>query len=115
MKFNPSKCNIMRLECQDLEPGNPSYTMLGTNLKEKPEITYLRVIIQNDLSWNKQTEYAASKATRILNFIMRNFSPDSRTIKEKLYFTLVRPHHEYGSVAWNPYSVKNISSLEKVQ
>ncbi len=114
MKFNPSKCNIMRVS-RSREPGNPSYTMLGTNLEEKPEITYLGVIIQNNLSWNKQTEHAASKATRILNFIMRNFSPASKTIKEKLYFTLVRPHLEYGSVAWNPYSVKNISSLEKVQ
>jgi len=114
MKFNPSKCNIMRVS-RKRKPGLPKYTMLGVNLEVKSEITYLGVIIQNNLSWNRQTEHAAGKASRILNFIMRNFSPASKTVKEKLYSTLVRPHLEYGSIAWNPHIKKNIESLEKVQ
>jgi hypothetical protein len=114
MKFNTSKCNIMRIS-RKRDPGEPKYYMLGVNLEEQTEITYLGIIIQSRLGWNRQTERATQKASRILNFIMRNFYFASKTVKEKLYFTLVRPHLEYGSVAWNPYVIQNISSLEKIQ
>ena len=114
MKFNPSKCNIMRVS-RKRNRGNPSYSMMGVNLEEKSEITYLGINIQSNLSWNSQTQHAVSKASRILNFIMRNFHPASKTVKEKLYTTLVRPHLEYGSVAWSPHLSKNIAAIEKVQ
>ena len=89
--------------------------MPGVNLEEKSKITYLGINIQSNLSWNSQTQHAVSKASRILNFIMRNFHPASTTVKEKLYTTLVRPHLEYGSVAWSPHLSKNIAAIEKVQ
>ena len=57
----------------------------------------------------------ASKASRTLGFIQRNFYHASRNIKEKLYHTLVRPHLEYGVAAWDPYYVKDIETLENVQ
>ena len=85
------------------------------DIEEKSEITYLGINIQSNLSWNSQTQHAVSKASRILNFIMRNFHPASKTVKEKLYTTLVRPHLEYGSVAWSPHLSKNIAAIEKVQ
>ena len=60
-------------------------------------------------------EQAAFKATRILNFLRRNFYAASKTVKSKLYSTLVRPHLEYASVAWNPHNSKDIYTLERVQ
>lgn len=55
MKFNPSKCNIMRIT-RKRNPEVPNYSMLGVNLEVKDEIPYLGVIIQSNLSWNRQTE-----------------------------------------------------------
>ncbi len=73
------------------------------------------VFIQNNLKWDKQSQYAASKATKMLNFIQRNFHDCSTTVKENLYQTVVQPHLEYASVAWNPGTKKNKDALQKVQ
>ena len=92
-----------------------SYTMSDTILDKTREFTYLGIIIQDDLCWNKQTHHAVTKATRVLNFIKRNFYMCSKNVKEKLYLTLVRPHLEYGVAAWNPHMKCQQSSLEMVQ
>ena len=41
----------------------------------------------------------------------------SKNVKERLYLTLVRPHHEYGVAAWSPHQIGHWhqSSIEKVQ
>jgi hypothetical protein len=64
MKFNTSKCNIMRIS-RKRDPGEPKYSMRGVNLEEQTEIIYLGIIIQNRLGWNRQTERATQKASRI--------------------------------------------------
>ena len=35
--------------------------------------------------------------------------------KEIAYKTIVRPHLEYASTAWNPYTARNIDKIESVQ
>jgi len=52
--------------------------------------------------------------TRTLNFIKRNIyrcPPDSKSA----FTSLVRPHHEYASGAWDPHTAKNVNSLKMVQ
>ena len=51
----------------------------------------------------------------MLNFLKRNFSSCSRTVKENLYKSMVQPHLEYASSAWNPGTKKNKDALQKVQ
>jgi hypothetical protein len=89
--------------------------MLGTPLESQNTCKYLGIHIQNNLKWSTQSQHAASKASRTLGFIQRNFYHASANIKEKLYQTLVRPHLEYGIAAWDPYYAKDINTLEKVQ
>ena len=52
MKFNPSKCKVMRLT-RKRDPEPASYKMLGIDLEETKDSQYLGVFIQNDLRWNK--------------------------------------------------------------
>ena len=114
MRFNPSKCKSVTItRRRQGEPTN--YTLMGVDLEEKKDIQYLGVHIQHDLRWNKQTAHATSKATRVLNFIRRNFHHCTPHVKEKLYMTLVRPHLEYASASWDPYTKKNIHAIERVQ
>lgn len=114
MSFNATKCNIMRVTNRRNQ-GEYNYTMMGTTLKSTKSCKYLGIHIQNNMKWNMQSQHAASKASRVLGFIQRNFHHASVNIKEKLYHTLVRPHLEYGTAAWDPYYAKNINVLEKVQ
>ena len=89
--------------------------MLGTELEEVKHIQYLGIQLQQDLRWNQHTEYVTTKSSRVLNFIKRNFSHCTTSVKEKLYSTLVRPHLEYAAAAWDPHTRKNIDSIERVQ
>jgi hypothetical protein len=97
------------------KPGSANYSMMGEKLEEVTGHKYLGVHIENNLKWNKQTKLASDKATRVLNFIRRNFHNCSKAVKEKLYQTLVRPHLEYASTACNPVSKENKKHLEMVQ
>ena len=51
----------------------------------------------------------------MLGFIRRNLGRCSKEVKERAYKTLVRPHLEYATASWDPYSKKNVDELEKVQ
>ena len=88
---------------------------MGNVLQEVEDNKYLGVFIQNNLKWDKHSRYAASKASRMLNFIQRNFHSCSKTVKGNLYKTIVQPHLEYANAAWNPGTQKNKDSLQKVQ
>jgi hypothetical protein len=114
MRFNPAKCSTLRLtKNRQREP--TKYDMMGTTLEETDETKYLGIFLQRDLRWNRQTEFATGKATKVLNFVRRNFYHVKPDVKEKLYHTLVRPHLDYATAAWDPYTSKNIESIEKVQ
>ena len=55
------------------------------------------------------------KANKILGVLQRNLASCSAVVKERAYLTLVRPVCEYGSVAWSPYTQKDINCVEFVQ
>ena len=114
MKFNAAKCTVMRIS-RKRDPGHTKYTLLGEQLKEVSDHQYLGIHIENNLKWDKQTQHAATKGTRALNFLKRNFNHCSKIVKERLYHTLVRPHLEYASIAWHPSTAKNVNILEMVQ
>ena len=114
MHFNPSKCKTMRVS-RKRTPGTKSYKILDVTLEETNQTLYLGINIQKDLRWNSQTHYTTGKASRVLNFLRRNFHHCSSNVKEKLYITLVRPHLDYATAAWDPYTAKNIYAVEKVQ
>ena len=97
------------------QPGHTNYTILGEHLQEVSSHQYLGIHIENNLKWNKQTQYATTNGTRALNFIRRNFNNCSKTVKERLYQTLVRRHLEYASTAWHPGTAKNTKMLDMVQ
>ena len=63
-------------------PGKPSYVMLGETLEEVTSTQYLGVY-QNSLKWDLQTQHAAGKATRALNFLMRNFHNCTKKKKKR--------------------------------
>ena len=71
--------------------------------------------INNSLSWTKQAVEVKKKANKILGVLQRNLSSCSTVVKERACLSLVRPVCKYGSVAWSPYTQKDIICIESVQ
>ncbi|XP_072041438.1 uncharacterized protein [Amphiura filiformis] len=51
----------------------------------------------------------------MLGLVRRNLRGSARKLREQAYISLVRPHLEYCSVVWNPYTKNSISKVENIQ
>ena len=78
------KCKVMRIS-RKRQPGSGNYSMAY----EVSEDKHRGAVLQNNLTWDKQTRHVAIKATKVLNFIQRNFHHCSKTAKSNLHFTLI--------------------------
>ena len=57
----------------------------------------------------------SKKATNLLNLCRRNLHMCPKDAKNSAYNMIVRPHLEYASTCWNPYTKLNIDKLEAAQ
>ena len=73
------------------------------------------VEISYDSKWKGHIDKIVSKSTRLLGMLSRVLkSADTRT-RQLAYYALIRQILEYGCSAWDPYLVKDIKQIEKVQ
>lgn len=117
LKFNPKKCKTMLLSCKKLKTIPQQDLILnGIPLETVECFKYLGINIACDLSWTKHIQTITSKARRLVGLLYRQFyhCADTNTLR-KLYISLVRPHMEYGSSVWDPFSAKDCDILEGVQ
>ena len=56
-----------------------------------------------------------AKASQLFNFLRRNLSNCSPSVKATAYLTIFHPVLEYAASLWDPYQQNDILSLEKVQ
>jgi hypothetical protein len=116
LKFNTSKCKVMRLGTK-----SPAfdYQMGPTGSKHQLEVTSeerdLGVIVDDTLKYDKHAESTANKGTSILAMIRRAYVYLDGPSLVLLYKSLIRPHLEYGNVVWAPVTQKNITLIENVQ
>ena len=112
MKFNLSKCKVMRI---GREVRRPEYGMGGQEMSQTTTERDLGVIINSKLSAADQVIEARKRALRMLGAINRNVSYKSPEVIVKLYCAYVRPHLEYCIQAWSPTYDKDCWLLERVQ
>lgn len=112
MNFNVDKCKVMHYG-----HANPQkqYVMNNKTLSDTQEECDLGVIFEKDLKFSKHISTKINKANSILGLINRSFEFLDEYTFVKLYTALIRPHVEFANVVWNPYLIKDISSLEKLQ
>jgi len=79
------------------------YKLGDERLPTVESITYLGVTISSDLRWREHVHNISAKATRVLNFIRRNIYHCTSEVKALAYTSLIRPHLEYASAAWDTY------------
>ena len=145
MKFNIKKCKILRITRRTKNAIKFKYTMSSprshstitvppeiqsaaaeilitdppttafTHLEDIQSDKYLGVVLDNRLSFNNHTDEITKKATNLLNLCRRNLHMCHQNIKETAYKAIIRPHLEYASPSWNPYTSRNINKIEAVQ
>ena len=114
MSFNPSKCSVLR-SCPSRSPINSSYSIHNTTLQRSNICKYLGITISDDFKWSSHIATITKKANQQLGFVRRNTRQLPRSFREAAYKSLVRPHLEYCSSVWDPYTTSDTQKLEKIQ
>ena len=61
------------------------------------------------------THHISNRATRVLNLLRRNIYCCTADTKALAYTSLVRPHLEFASAAWDPYTDADSYQINKIQ
>lgn len=109
-----TKCYILEIGKDDRNANTP-YLMDGTEMKKVDEVADLGVLVDNKLKFSNHVVKIVSKAHRYANLIIRTFKSRDPELLVKAFNVYVRPVLEYCSVIWNPYFMKDIIALERVQ
>ena len=114
--FNTLKCKVMYLGKNNpkaeyhMKKDGSEYKL--TDCEEEKD---LGVIFDKDLNFNKHIQACTSKANQMIGIIRRTFINIDKDIFTKLYKAIVRPHLEYGNLAWHPLFKYQSVEIEKVQ
>jgi len=114
MRFNATKCNIMRVS-RLRNPLLHDYSLSGQVLKLVTDAKYLGITLSDNLEWTKHIAITAGKANSRLSFLRRNLKGCPEKLKEMAYFALIRSCVEYSATVWDPHHKGNIKKLEGVQ
>ena len=112
MSFNIPKCKIMHIG-----RNNPryEYTMSGKLLAKVEEEKDIGVTVHSSLKPSRHCQKIAATSNAVLRQLTKNFHYRDRHVFKKLYVQYVRPHVEFASPAWSPWSEQDKTLLEKVQ
>ena len=116
MRFNSTKCKVLRMSRSRRKPLNTYY--LGKEvLSYSPETSDSGIYTSGNCTWNSHIEQMCAKANRVLGLVKRLCGRDIRDVQTRklLYTVLVRPLLEYSSSVWSPYLVKRCRLIENIQ
>ena len=85
------------------------------HIEETQHKSYLGVIIDNELNFDQHIDDMSKKATNLLYICRHSLHMCSKEAKNSAYNMIVRPHLEYASTCWNPYTKRDIDRLGAVQ
>ena len=129
MVFNVNKCKLLRItyrkssvikyvynmyQANALSDNNsPLFALLakkhfGITVPSTDFIYIKETQHDNKLNFNQHIDDMSKKATNLLNLCRRNLHMCSKKAKNSAYNMIVRPHLEYASTCWNPYTKRNI-------
>ena len=109
MQFNIKKCKVMHVGHANTRH---VYTMEGQPLESVEEETDIGVRVASTLKPTTQCHKAAQTARTVIGQIARAFHYRDRHVFIKLYNIFVRPHLEFSTVAWAPWTQSDIECLE---
>ena len=117
LALNFNKCCYMVITRKRSQSIAPPLLHIDANatLPQVNSVKYLGIHLSSDLSWSSHISNKCSKTRKLIGLMYRQFHLCNPETALKLYKTFVRPHLEYGSIAWDPHLVKDTQSLERTQ
>ena len=91
------------------------YVLHSTALVHTDKVRDLGVTFSKNLKFSDHCFIIARKAQFVASKILRCFVSKDPCFLTKLFKVFVRPILEYNSPVWNPYLIKDIDHLERVQ
>lgn len=114
LRFNATKSQQITIR-QGNAPYHPPHLQLdGVTLSSFSEVTYLGIVIDDHLRWNKHIDKICAAANRKLGFLRRHFSEFCQDAKILLYNSHVLSKLEYCATVWDPHTAAGIEKLEAV-
>ena len=89
MKLNTDKCVLLRCT-RSLTPVHYTYTLNDRALILKSQHPYLGIVFDSSISWSTHIQIVGNRAMKILNFVKRNLTNCSTTIKKQVYLDGIR-------------------------
>ena len=114
MRFNPSKCNIMRFH-RSKTPLECFYILCGQVLTQVDDAKYLGVNLSHNLEWSSHIDAVTSKSNQSLGFIRRNLNECPSELRQTAYFSLVKSTLEYACTVWEHELIDMKSLLGELQ
>jgi ribonucleases P/MRP protein subunit RPP40 len=113
MFFNTQKYKVMHIGKTNRQF---EYSMNGIDVISNTEIERdLGVIVSKVMKVFQHCSSVYGKANKMLGLIKRNIKHKKKDVMLILYKSIVRPHVEYCSSAWNPYYRKDVNLIERIQ
>ena len=112
MSFNTRKCNTLRVTTKEI-PIVHTYSMGTDELETVSHHPYLGVELSSNLKWTHHINMIAARPNKALWFIRRNLWRCPKSVKQQMYFALVRPHPEFACAVWDPYHHHHPSAAEQ--
>ena len=114
VQLKNEKCRVVHVTRQR-KPLNYEYNLDEMPLLSVAQHKHLGVWLQSSLSWQYHISHVCGKANRILGLIRRTFGYKNQKGVEVAFMSLVRPILEYCCQVWNPYLIKHVNAMEKIQ
>ena len=112
----PSKCNVLHLGGS--KNPNYEYELLGKNIlavKDNQPIRDLGIYLTANLKWAEHIEIITKKARQVCFALFKSIKSRNPSIFIQMFKTYVRPILEFGSNVFNPFLIKDIDAIEKIQ
>ena len=72
----------------------------GDSVSRVNDITFLGVIIDENMSWRPHTEYISTKVSKTIGILLRARQMIYGHTLQLLYNALIKPHFTYGITIW---------------
>ena len=114
MKFNVDKCHVVRFGKSSMRP-IWQYKLGDETIPSADKEKDLGVVINSKLEPEDHINQVTGKMHNLLANMKIAFTYIDASMVRKIITTFIRPTLEYAAVAWNPWKVKDIQKIERIQ